>query len=216
MTYLAAVSFPYFTLLPEDVVVNTWHFNFPVGDPAEGDFANIRERLETFYSTVYSSVGFIRFAPWIVPASNTIKMYNLEDATPRPPIYEASMALTSVTPVTTSTIPPEAAICLSYQADGLAGVPQARRRGRVFLGGLGSAIQAGSGVTFPGIANANRTAIGDAADALMNGAIADGWIWVVWSRTTSSAAAVTNGWVDDEIDTQRRRGRAPTTRYVWP
>lgn len=215
MTYLAKVTFPYFTALPEDVIVNTWHFTWLIGDPAEGDFANLNANLGTFYSTVYSDAGAVRFAPWVDFVNNTLQVYNLEDAEPRPAIYEAGMALTGVGSLTTSTVTPETAICLSYQADAAAGIPQARRRGRVFLGGLGTAIQAGSGVTFPGVASANRTLIAGAADTFAGASGTDGWIWVVHSRTVAGDSVVTNGWVDDEPDTQRRRGREATVRTLW-
>lgn len=215
MAYLAKVSFPYFTALPEDVVVNTWHFAFIVGDPAEGDYGNLRDNLATFYSTVYSDVAAVRWAPWVTTAANTIQVYNMADPSPRPPLYEASMAITGATPPSTSTTTPETAICLSYQAEPSAGVPQARRRGRIFLGGMGTAIQAGSGVTFPSIAAGVRTLICNAAEALATSMFADGWQWVVHSRTVAGDAAVTNGWVDDEPDTQRRRGRDPAIRTLW-
>jgi hypothetical protein len=36
--------------------------------------------------------------------------------------------------------------------------------------------------------------------------------WVVYSRVTDTARKVTNWWVDDAWDIQRRRGLRPTTR----
>lgn len=36
--------------------------------------------------------------------------------------------------------------------------------------------------------------------------------WIVWSKSRSSATKVTNWFVDDEYDTQRRRGLRPTAR----
>ena len=215
MTYLAVASFPYFTGLPEDVVVNTWHFNHDISVPTEGDFANFRDNLAVFYQTIYHQAG-LGYAPWLRPFLNTLKIYNLEDPEPRPTVYDAAMALTLGTAPTTGTVPPEVAVCLSYQAVAMAGVPQARRRGRVFLGGLGTqAIFQGTVSSFPQVPSSQRTTIANAAIALGTSMAADNWVWVVYSRVLGSTANVSNGWIDDEIDTQRRRGRGATTRTLW-
>lgn len=36
--------------------------------------------------------------------------------------------------------------------------------------------------------------------------------WIVWSRKARAATGISSAWVDDEWDTQRRRGFRPTTR----
>lgn len=215
MTYLAVASFPYFTGLPEDVVVNTWHFLHPIGTPGETEFALLNADLATFYASVYHNTAGIGHAPWLRPLINSLTIYDLDDPSPRPPIYEAGMALTLGTVSSSSVTAPETALCLSYQADGEAGIPQARRRGRIFLGGLLNPISAGGASAFPSIGSGQRTIVANAASALLEDLLEDDWIWVVHSRTAAGDAAVTNGWVDDEIDTQRRRGREPSTRTTW-
>lgn len=215
MTYRVNVSFPYFTGLPEDVVVNTWHFQWLIGSPAEGDFSDLRTRLGTFYNAIYSNTAGVGNAPWLRPLINTMSVYNLDDPEPRPPVHESTISLTLGTPLTSSTVTPETALCLSYQADTLAGVPQARRRGRIFLGGLQNPITAGTASSFPGVASTHRTIVANAAAAFLASSTGDDWIWVVHSRTVAGDAPVTNGWIDDEPDTQRRRGRAPTVRTLW-
>jgi hypothetical protein len=56
-----------------------------------------------------------------------------------------------------------------------------------------------------------RTKVGDLAQVLqdLGGVDID---WSVWSKADGQARAVSNWWVDDEWDTQRRRGLRPTTR----
>lgn len=44
---------------------------------------------------------------------------------------------------------------------------------------------------------------------------AAGWTWMVHSSVTGDNFAVVDGWVDDEFDTQRRRGRLPTLRTTF-
>ena len=84
--YLARVSIPYFTGIPEDVIVNTWHFMFPNTTPEEGDLSSLRDNLSSFYQTVYSVSGSTRFAPWVNPSGNTLDVYNVEEPAPRSPI----------------------------------------------------------------------------------------------------------------------------------
>lgn len=215
MTYLVQIAFPYYTGLPEDVVTNTWHFDRPGGAPGEGAFADLLDHFSTFYETIWQTPANLGPAPWLRPLLNTLKVYDLDDAIPRPPIYEAGVPLTLGTTPTTSSLPPEVAICLSYQADPIPGVNQQTRRGRIYLGGFALLTGAGSTTSFPNTSSAARTIIADAASLFGAAMSVDGWEWVVYSRKLGTSAIVTNGWVDDEIDTQRRRGRGPTARTAF-
>lgn len=218
MTYLFTATFPYWTNIPEDVVVNTWHFDYALDPtpPDEGAWADINSHLATFYQAIYHNTSGLTHAPWLRPLLNTLRAYNLDDPLPRAPLYEAGMALTLGTPLTSALTAPETACCLSYQAAPLSGTPQARRRGRIFLGGLGPCIVAGTASAFPEFGVAQRNVVANAAEALLVNANADGWGWRVYSRVGESASVVTNGWVDDELDTQRRRGRRVEERTIWP
>lgn len=214
--HMVKVTLPYFTAIPEDVVVNTWHFDSVASDPGEGPYSALRDLLEDFYRTAYSDVNGLKFAPWLRPALNIVQIYRLSDPSPRAPRWEGSMPIGDLTSAGTANAPPETAICLSYQADVVAGTPQARRRGRIFLGGFAEPMFAGTTTSFPSIGSGARTQISDAAEALLLAALPAGWTWVVHSRTIAGDSPVTNGWVDDEPDTQRRRGRAPLSRTTWP
>jgi hypothetical protein len=214
--HLAKVSIPYYTGIPEDVIVNTWHFDSLVTTPGEGEFADLLANLSAFYDTVYALGGALTFAPWVRPALNTLEVYNLTHSPPRSPVYAGSLTIGDQTTTGTAGTPPETAVCLSYQAEVVSGIPQSRRRGRIFLGGFNQPMTAGTTTAFPTVGPTQRDLIADAAAALQTSMFADGWVWVVWSRTNSAAYAVDNGWIDDEPDTQRRRGRDPQTRTLWP
>jgi hypothetical protein len=87
MTHLFMATFPYFTNLPEDVVVNTWHFKHALDSPADDDaIAEQCARLAVFYNEVYRLTG-CSFAAWCPVYTGKIKVYNLADPTPRPPIH---------------------------------------------------------------------------------------------------------------------------------
>lgn len=206
--------------LPEDVTVNTFHFDSDTPfDAAMG--ATIKGRIDTFYGAIDEYLG------QGLSGQGTVAIYDLEDPEPRTPVYEAALA--GFAPAT-SAMPSQVAVCLSYQADGESGEPQRRRRGRLYLGplALGGTIGAmvGGDVTvLPGA----RTAIAAAASALASAADPK---WAVFSRAEAGAPAgvddaytaaqlgpafndVTNGWVDDRHDIQRRRQHKPTVRTTW-
>jgi hypothetical protein len=101
---------------------------------------------------------------------------------------------------------------LSFQGTPLSGTPQSRRRGRIYFGPFRT-----SGLNTQGRPAAGLiTSLVNAGDALLAASdAAANWQWVIWSPTTGLEVGVANGWVDDEFDTQRRRGRVPTARTTF-
>lgn len=203
---------PYFTNVPEDVITNIWHFES--GGPLDSALATtLTTRIETFYETVY---GFPNAAANHVNwAAATTKSYDLSDPIPRVPIIKP-MVINVTTPVA-SNIPTEVACVMSYHAAPVSGVPQARLRGRIYLGGLGPVcVTAGTTSTFPILGGGLRGAIQTAAQALLaqNDGVAE---WVQRSRASGliTSSTITGGWIDNTPDTQRRRGVKATTRTLW-
>lgn len=210
--FRAQVVIPMFTNTPEDVVTNTFYFeeNVPLGLAAVA--AALTPRLATFYNSVYgvsSSMG-----SYMSPASTTIRWYDMSQPEPRVPlITNPTMSITTAV----TSVPTEASAVLSFQADRQPGVPQSRRRGRIYLGGLGpGSIFAGSASAFPSIVSNFRTVATAAANTLRTAVVSDGLRWVVWSPTAQQSATITNGWMDNAIDTQRRRSVVRTGRTVFP
>jgi hypothetical protein len=106
--------------------------------------------------------------------------------------------------------PPELAVVISFQATTQPGIPQARRRNRIYMGPLGFIATGGL------IPNTQRDAFKDAAQQFLIDA--NGWAnwgWVVYSPTAQTIAQVNNGWVDNAYDIQRRRGLLSTERVVF-
>lgn len=206
------VRIPYFTNLPEDVITNTWHFFWDGVTDYEDACGYLTARLDTFYTACYSGSNGAPWVRWDLAAAH---WYNLSDPPPRVP-FIVPMPIAGVTIVSTS-FPMEAAVCLSYQADPLSGMSQARRRGRIFLGGLnGSWFDNGAAATFPSVSVTRANAVITAVEANILVTGDAGLQWVVWSPTASASSVVSNGWIDNAIDTQRRRGNAPSSRILWP
>lgn len=202
------------SLLPEDLSINTWHFN--TADAVETAGPEIVTALDTFYNAIET------FLSLCLTGTIQYKMYDLTDPSPRAPRYEANGAMQ---PGTTA-LPSECAIGLSYRGVFTSGVPNARRRGRLFIGPLS---QLGAQTVGPDVrvTAAARTTLGAAAAGVANSSVGTGNVWSVFSPTiagpppysvpalTAAFATVTQGWVDDAFDTQRRRGAATTARSLW-
>lgn len=197
--------------LPRDDIVNTWAFS-GAGLATEALAEEAVNRLGSFYA---ADIGGQTVSGWLAgdllePNGLQFSVYEITDPEPRAPIFE--QLNTVITYSSAAPLPEEVACCLSFQADPNSGQSQARRRGRVYLGPLiaSAAVQVGSdgpvrpSSTLVGTLLDHATALLDASDAEMH--------WSVWSRTAGAFYRVTNGWVDNAFDTQRRRGADPTAR----
>jgi len=133
----------------------------------------------------------------------------------------------------TAELPNEVAVCLSYQGTPEPGLNQPRRRGRVYLGPLNVAASEQTAVG-PRPVGTLRSHMAEAAKRLAVDADVDAE-WVVYSRPyagrgvierpgradlpaiparAASTVNIDQVWVDDEFDTQRRRGLQRTGRTL--
>lgn len=207
----AQVVIPMFTNIPSDVITNTFHFRNenPLAFSAAATL--IAANLETFYEDVYGGTGHA--ANYVLWPQTYINFYDLSQPAPRAPLTIAQPII--VTP-TATIVPTEAAVVLSFQGPRESGTPQSRRRGRVYLGGLGSAWLSNSTASgFPMVPNTPLVNLTGAAATLVADSVADALPWCVWSPTDQEATNINNGWVDNTIDTQRRRGVAASSRTTW-
>lgn len=219
--WMAQVVLPYFTNIPRDVSVNTLHF-----DVTTSDSAATAQAIATATTQLYnlSAVGRTNPIAYYIAGvvSRTanaarVKIYNMDLPKPRPPILEHPWTLGPA--ASGNNLPLEVSIVSSFQGDLSAGVPQARRRGRVYLGPLGAhAVSQGSGSAFPQVVEGVRLdiagAFSDYSSAIPVATDGDAQ-WCVWSRVNSDLVRITNGWVNNEPDTQRRRQSQPTSRSTW-
>lgn len=205
--YLAQVELRTQTGIPADNIINTFAFQW-VGSGSP-DF----ETLVSLLSAFYAEMGTDVFSNVLSQGTGAhqVKIYDLTDPSPRPPVHIGTFTRSGGT----NPLPTEVAICASFQGIQEAGYSQARRRGRVFIGPLRQATITAGTDGYPRISNATLTAIADACSDLQANASAVDWAWCVWSRADDELYIVNNGWVEDEFDTQRRRGPGPLTRTTW-
>jgi hypothetical protein len=142
--------------------------------------------------------------------NHTFEWYRESDTKPRAPIRITTWNLTASP--TGNPLPSEVCLCMSFQATQVSGVPQARRRGRIFIGPLDVTSLETDGRP-PSTA---RLAINNAGGALLDASQASTtWKWAVYSRVLGTGSDVANGWVDNAFDIQRRRGIQPNLRSIF-
>lgn len=202
------------TGLPEDVFINTWYFRTAPLNTVADNAASIATMLDAFYANDFGSpLGSI--ADWVPQYVNEVRyvFYDLGSALPRFPVTPTGASQDYILGgwvgggSNASAMPEEAAICLSYYSGN-----GPRRRGRVYLGPFTTAPQTyDNGGVRPSTSARGRIAAAalNVRDSTQNAT------WVQVSPTDGVANDVTGGWVDDAMDTQRRRGAPPTARTTW-
>src|SRR5687767_10337010 len=106
-TVRAQVSIPKDSGLPEDAVVNTFHFATS-SPPTVAELDNIETALLDFYmgaGAEYGSVTLCSFMSRNLNSPATVKYYNLADPTPRVPLRTDTLAM--VFPATDNGLPDE-------------------------------------------------------------------------------------------------------------
>lgn len=93
--------------------------------------------------------------------------------------------------------------------------PLERVTGRVYIGPLNAGSLNTGTTNEPRISTTFRDALLAAAKKLLID-LGLAIFWGIWSRRAPGFANVTNGWVDDRFDAQRRRESAPTQRTLFP
>lgn len=195
--------------VPANFVTNTFYFDLDT-DIGGGELENLTEdigdALVALYQTLLSILAGIQLT------GHRIKFVDIDGARPQYPYEERVFSISGT--VQATSLPHEVCIVSSFEADRTPGLNQATRRGRVFLGPIGgTALQSDGRIT-----DAARALVAGAFNAFFgkqDGAGFSGWLWVVYSRKNDSVAPVKMGHVDNEFDTQRRRGVASTMRSVW-
>lgn len=219
------------TGLTKDDSVNNFFFEATSADPAVYGPA-IANGLKAFYNTV-PATG-VNPISWYL--SNGLSILNALDIQMR----EVTLATGVLTAPkyndvsnlgvrgSTNDLPFDCAGVLSFQAS-VTGVPEttsfppvgpagdthprARRRGRVYIGPLNILAKH----TTLGLLN-NDTFMEDlrkAASTLKSQTNAGGIPWSVYSRRDGALRGVATGWVDNAVDTQRRRDLKATVRTAW-
>jgi hypothetical protein len=181
---------------------NTYHFH--ADDLTALQLAH--NALVTFYQAIDTN-----FSDMVNAGAGGLEVvsWDFDDTPPRAPVLRT---LATLAGFSINGLPPEVAICVSFQGTRLSGVPQARRRGRVYIPFLQETANDSTGRP----ASALITSLATAAGALLTASdSAATWAWEIWSAAGPGFTTVTDGWVDNEWDTQRRRGRVATSRTTF-
>jgi hypothetical protein len=205
--------------LPEDVVINTFHFESAAGTLVTNLEAQaFAGRVSDFYLNTYapSTVPVRTYISNVLAnVGHEIRVYDMGLPKPRAPIYTQALAMTTGG----SALPSEVAICLSYRAPLISGVPPARRRGRIYIGPLGTGTNV-LGVTDISDVRPQPTMQNTLVDSALGALATPGTSgpWVVASQPDPlgpyTLSTITHLWVDNAFDTQRRRGAKPTSRVT--
>lgn len=183
------------TVLARDRVVNTLYFDvgFDILSPFSSDINELCSDLADLYISTWNSATY----------ETRVTAY---DPSGPPPHYPIGESLKNVGATFASDKPREVAICLSFYAQ--RNIP--RQRGRIYL----PMCTHGSGVSSLRPSSGLRDTVISMAQGFadLGGTNVD---WQVYSGRDHAARKVTHAWVDDEWDTQRRRGLRPTTRTMW-
>jgi hypothetical protein len=185
------------TNLPEDDAVNVLYFdvqdsNFSVGFTSSNQ--QVCDGIQAAYAWIGGQLGTS------LNGKMTVKVYELLGGQP---VFEKKYD----TPFArgTGACPREVAICLSYATVDNPDASTPRRRGRIYVGPL-------AGATTETVESGKRQAILDLGTKLSQIGTANGVTWKMFSKMDNAAFKIESMWVDDAYDTQRRRGRKPTTR----
>jgi hypothetical protein len=211
--YRHQVTYECITGLPEDRFINVLHSN-SADDADAVDFAT--DFVATFGTVqtgqTHGATEYLGPAVSRAVDAGHVEIYDLSD--PEPRVAVASVPFTVLANTGSDVpLPRETSICLSFQANPMSGVPQARRRGRIFFGPL--ALVACSSDTATGDQQPAEVFLDDLEIALTEFLALRNGEWVVYSRVLGTGAVVSNGWIDDALDTQRRRGQRPASRRLW-
>jgi hypothetical protein len=205
--YRCQVAIPADTGIGRDAVVNNWGFFSIQG--AAGVLDDIDGPLKAFYD------GWANYRASLADWKNSrLKLYDMSQPIPRAPVADVLLPLSTSEAATN--LPGEVALCLSFQAARVSGAPQARRRGRIYLGPFASVAN----VSSTGRPDSTmRTAILASAESFRSAmaGTATGWHVISQPKPTMpmTSSPVVGGWMDDAWDTQRRRGVAPLTRVPF-
>lgn len=204
------------TGMPDDVYVNTFHFSDLGANIGTAIFApQAVVLLDEFYGADVPAIGGPLWA--LMPSSLgqvEYRVYDMGDPQPRPPVILPSSSPGGPNGANFS-LPYEVALCSSYYAD--RNLP--RQRGRIYWGPLTTLAAAASGTP----ATAAINGLVEASVRLHGSALANVTPWMVYSPTQEASPVgttpaynqITDGWVDNAFDTQRRRGPDATSRNNW-
>lgn len=186
---------------PANFITNTMYWD----DNEAGTYSTLVDEIKAAYDEIGT-----RWSVVLATNNHEVQFYRMSDPEPRAPVFTGSFNLAAVG---TSSLPRECAMCCSFQAPKISGVPQSRRRGRLYIGPFSQTALDGNTGNPTSTAITAVVALGESLLSYSQGQ-AD-WKWAVYSTVLETASEVSDGWVDNAWDTQRRRGNEWTARTTF-
>lgn len=200
---------------PADDCINT----FALSDVTVGiDDFGITTAFGDFYSAVQTGSGEAlgEYLNDTIVRTDGLLIELIDDpgTPPNAPYFTGTATLPGAN---SNPLPQEVAMVLSYYtADYLTTPTPGRSRGRVYIGPLTVDAMTDGGLNTAAVPSANfKNVLQEAASNLKSTLESNGTPWSVWSRAAGTFEPIIAGWVDNEFDTQRRRGREQTLKSTW-
>ena len=192
--YMAVIGVGVGSALPRDQFVVTPHFHDGNATKSPSALATkLGDSMQTWLTGSYKI---------------TVTVYDAFGTKPNPPL--ATYIKNSAGGFINANAPQEIALCLSYYS----GFNRPRLRGRLYLPYAWIFQSSGTGTASVRPTSTQQLAVRAFADTVLKSGISIGCDWTVCSKAAAQNIAVTNYYVDDEWDTQRRRGGKPTGRIA--
>lgn len=209
----AVTTWQFASNVPADVAVNTLHFELS-DDESETLYDIVLARVANFWNSStapqVNPLDAYLSAYVNVTSGNSIKLYRQADAKPRAP-RDTSALSRAASPLSTASLPFEVAVCGSFKAAPISGIPAGRLRNRIYVGPLNQ-----SAMTTTASQPSRPTAVfmADITRAFTRLKSADtaDVVWAGWSSRGAIGWEPATCWVDNEFDSQRRRGQDATSR----
>lgn len=208
--FRAMMIFKHPSGLPRDIFVNSFVVRNDGPNPSGEAFAeDVRQAIVSFYSEpVATGSSIATFMPSNILPNPELRIYDLGQAPPRDPTIVAIDASTWGGGTPANALPYEVSACISWRT----AVNRAWGRGRTFLGPLVASAKADvAGV--PRLSPAFIDTLVQAGTRFLSGAVVRP---AVLGKLGPNL--INGGWVDNEFDTQRRRGTEASARteFVGP
>lgn len=209
----AQAVFQLASALPEDRVVNTFHFvanqdSTVSGGTIEEIAAELGGRLGQFYEGNQTNGDSVSNYMSNAITSAKVRVYDLSTPDPR---EVATAAITGFTPSTSSgRLPNEVALCGTMYSE--RNLP--RRRGRIYIGPFATNALATDSPSDARPAAGLVTAISQGLARLASEGVGDRVDLAVLSPTDGVARRVTHAWCDNAWDTVRSRGIKSSSRVL--
>jgi hypothetical protein len=186
--------------MPEDYISNTFYYRGP------GELEGLKNIAGNKLTGFYQSLGGGYLSPLLSQFGHTIKFYDQEIAKPNPPFNVREFDF--LAPLAGGSLPSEVAVVVSFSGGLISGVSPGSSRGRVYLGPISA-----SNIQLNGMMPNQfcEDIAGFAAELANAGGAAE---HCIWSDKLQQDFGITEYWVNNEYDTQRRRGRKATFRAI--